>query len=358
MQKNRTTHKTSLLSKSFLVEFAGERVAFVPFYQHVQKQLCQEVLDFFFIAFCYKHQPVSLRLVNEKIIYDCFVDSRSKRQINIADNMRKSIADRIGQGNSEVFDGAFQHICESMATNFWISFTASESFKTIDRRAKIIGAFDLKKALKKSTVPKYLKGPVLWFFLRDEVLVPKVKLEHTELFQKWLMALDLTEEALDKQVTFVTLTILQLLQNDNDSILCKELIELFMDQPRIMNQLLRTIVEKNTVVDPATIDLDSNSELNSVSESAASKSKKSEKKKKRRSAKLGTVQNTTSSSTFLRAEKSTMSQRDDVSSVSHTGNSGVIEPVIVEKCDPFLLTNPGYAQTIYRYYMQIGRAHV
>jgi hypothetical protein len=142
---------------------------------------------------------------------------------------------------------------------------------------------------------------------------------------------ELDEEAHDKQLTFVALTIMQMLLNDNDSILCKEIVELFLDQPRIMYVLLRNIVEKNCVVDPATIDLDSNSDLNSESKSAQSSTKKSKKKRKGTFG-LTSMESGTENSPkpFVVATPKYYSQTD-MSSMSHTGMSGMLEPIVVEK---------------------------
>lgn len=91
MTPTNALHKESLIARKFLVEFSGERVAFVPFYIHVAKQLCLEILDFFFVAFHYKYQPVCLRMVNEKVIFENFVRKGGKREINIAAKLRKKV---------------------------------------------------------------------------------------------------------------------------------------------------------------------------------------------------------------------------------------------------------------------------
>lgn len=91
MSNVREREKSSRIATNFLVEFGGERVAFVHFYLHVQKQLCQEVLDFFLFAFQYKYEPVCNRILNEKVIYDLFVPPQAKKQINLAEKIRKKV---------------------------------------------------------------------------------------------------------------------------------------------------------------------------------------------------------------------------------------------------------------------------
>lgn len=63
------------------------------------------------------------------------------------------IESKLGTGLSTIFDEAVQHIAESLGTNFWISFIRTEAFTNIDRRPKIIGAFDLKKVF---LIPSFL----------------------------------------------------------------------------------------------------------------------------------------------------------------------------------------------------------
>lgn len=261
MSNFRDREKSSRIATNFLIEFGGERVAFIHFYQHVQKQLCQEVLDFFLFAFQYKYEPVCNRMLNEKVIYDLFVAGQAKKQINLAEKMRKKIESKLGAGLSTIFDEAVQHVAESLGTNFWISFIRTDAFTNIDRRPKIIGAFDLKKTLKKSSVPKYIHNAALFFFHRDYDLVPvpKVKYEFSDLFEKWLFVSNIpgwgTEsmdwDAQDKARRFVVLTVIQLLIADPDPLLCMNAINIFYDHPRSLNLLFSLLVESNISVDPS-----------------------------------------------------------------------------------------------------------
>jgi hypothetical protein len=97
MSRYKVQHtKSSQISKNFLVEFAAERVAFPLFYEHVKKQLSQEMLDFFFISFHYKHQLACYRLLNEKVIFDRFIKLGAKSQINLAEKLKKAVCEHSG----------------------------------------------------------------------------------------------------------------------------------------------------------------------------------------------------------------------------------------------------------------------
>ena len=79
------------IARNFIIELSTERLAFVPFYHHIQKQLCQEVMDFFLAAYYYRAQPAGLRLINEKIIYNHFISRKSKKQVNLAEKLLKKV---------------------------------------------------------------------------------------------------------------------------------------------------------------------------------------------------------------------------------------------------------------------------
>lgn len=79
------------LAKIFIFELSTERIAFVPFYQLVQKQACQEVIDFFLAAYHYRSQPAGIRFINETVIFNHFISRKSKKQINLAEKISKKV---------------------------------------------------------------------------------------------------------------------------------------------------------------------------------------------------------------------------------------------------------------------------
>lgn len=81
----------SVLAKNFVIELRNERTSFVLFYKHIQKKLCIEVLDFFLIAYHYRNQHYGARLVNEKLIYNQFIDKKGKKQVNLAEKLHKQV---------------------------------------------------------------------------------------------------------------------------------------------------------------------------------------------------------------------------------------------------------------------------
>lgn len=83
---------TGAISTNFIIELSTERVAFIPFYQIIKKQQCQEVIDFFLVAFHYQYQPASVRMLASKVIYDTFIHpSKNNKQVNLSDKMRKKV---------------------------------------------------------------------------------------------------------------------------------------------------------------------------------------------------------------------------------------------------------------------------
>lgn len=89
---------------------------------------------------------------------------------------------------SNVFDEALFHCAESLATNYWLDFTKSESFKNITRKKKgsdislPFGDDALKKAMKKGNIPGYIFDAAFGFFNGEEVST-KTKLKDCESFE-------------------------------------------------------------------------------------------------------------------------------------------------------------------------------
>lgn len=83
-----------IISYTFVTELSTHSNCFVDFYQVVEKQLCLETLEFFFLGLDYKLSPACQRRVTEKQIFEYFVAIKAKRQINISAKLRQTVCDR------------------------------------------------------------------------------------------------------------------------------------------------------------------------------------------------------------------------------------------------------------------------
>lgn len=231
------------LANIFIFELSTEQVAFIPFYKACQKFLCQEVIDFFLVAFHYKYQPACIRLEWEKKIYDRWIYKRSKFQINLAEKLTNNITARLGKGDNDLYQEAFEHTAESLATNYWFDFTKSDTFKNLDKigaTAKLGGVvkvpFSLKKAMKKEKMPAYVVSSALWFFTwkYELISVPKCKLEDPGIVYGWLSAIGGENE-------FIT-ALLMLLRSDPDPIFSQSVIGIFFDRPMTISLLFNEML--------------------------------------------------------------------------------------------------------------------
>jgi hypothetical protein len=229
------------LAKNFIIELSTERLAFIPFYQHIQKQLCQEVMDFFLAAYHYRLQPAGLRLINEKVIFNHFISRKSKKQVNLAEKLLKKIEENMGKGTANVFDEALFHCAESLATNYWLDFTKSDAFKNIDKKKKKgnellpFGSDDLKKSMKKANIPSYITEAALAFFNGDDwVNSGKTKLKDSESFETWFFAV--------KHQLLVG-HVMTMCKADSDRPFCDNLLSLLYDRPKTIFHLFSAVSE-------------------------------------------------------------------------------------------------------------------
>lgn len=232
---------TNHLAKIFTFELSTEQVAFVPFYKACQKFLCQEVIDFFLVSFHYKYQPACMRLEWEKKIFERWIDRKSKFQINLAEKMHNNIVGRYGKGETDIFEEAFEHTAESLATNYWFDFTKTELFKHLDKKSTKLGGvvkvgYSLKKTMKKEKIPSHVIPSALWFFSwsYDLISVPKCKLEDPASVYVWLSSIGGDKEFIH--------SILILLRSDPDPIFSQSVIDIFFERPKTISLLFNEML--------------------------------------------------------------------------------------------------------------------